>query len=414
MPPPSTCCLKLELNRRFGAEFEVQVIEDPKWEMPPEPSQVPYSPDDLTVILKALRKSRYNPAEFTPAQRKALKRLNLLEHGQFIDKLAQHVGQTLYQALIPAHCPIDKAVDDLLAETNEQKGIPILQLRFYENGVELARYPWELLHHKGFLLRRKGELTRYVSHPALLEPLAVEPPLRLLYIESQANKLSQGQEQASVRQALKELETKGMLVVETLAKPTFKHLQQRLETQSNPPIYILHFDGHGAFAKKCPACGAMNYPHWSNCQNEGKGCRQIITGINPQGYLVFEDANGAADWVDSEKLGDLLCRQAIRLAIISTCGSSSLQGETIFSGVAPALIQIGIPAVVAMQLPITVEAATEFMIGFYTALANFNPLVTAMNAGRRRLLDNEAEWFIPTLYLRSKDHAGHLFRQKQD
>ena len=82
----------------------------------------------------------------------------------------------------------------------------------------------------------------------------------------------------------------------------------------------------------------------------------------------------------------------------------------LFGGIAPALIQSGIPAVVATQLPISTDVAVKFMQGFYGALARFESVPAAVNAGRVRVLRSR-EWFIPTLYLRSRDDEGYLLKQ---
>ena len=93
--------------------------------------------------------------------------------------------------------------------------------------------------------------------------------------------------------------------------------------------------------------------------------------------------------------------------------SGTVRGNSLFNGLGPTLIQAGVPAVVATQLPISPEAAREFAKGFYHALAHYKSLATAVNAGRRRLF-NTNEWFIPVLYLRSQDEEGHLFTQHKE
>jgi CHAT domain-containing protein len=217
-------------------------------------------------------------------------------------------------------------------------------------------------------------------------------------------------EQATVRDALAQLANEQLLRLDVLTKPTYESLLDYLETNT---AHILHFDGHGAFARQCPACHAMNYPHQTQCQakKDGNICGQDIASIGPQGYLAFENANGSVEWVGSEILGNLLYNRPLRLAVLSACRSGGVGGETLFGGTAPALIQAGIPAVVSTQLPISVDAATKFMQGFYRALARFETLPAAVNAGRIRVIQTN-EWFIPTLYLRSKDDEGHLFSQK--
>ena len=81
---------------------------------------------------------------------------------------------------------------------------------------------------------------------------------------------------------------------------------------------------------------------------------------------------------------------------------------SLFEGMAPALIQAGIPAVVGMQYPILDRSAARFIPAFYGAVSRGEPLTRAMTAARRWLY-REGSWYIPTLYLRSGDPDGHLF-----
>jgi CHAT domain-containing protein len=93
--------------------------------------------------------------------------------------------------------------------------------------------------------------------------------------------------------------------------------------------------------------------------------------------------------------------RSLQLVVLSACWSGSVGGYTIFGGTTPALIQSGIPAVVATQLPISLDVAGMFMKGFYRAIADAESFPAAMNVGRIRIFHTK-EWFIPTLYMRSQ------------
>jgi CHAT domain-containing protein len=94
--------------------------------------------------------------------------------------------------------------------------------------------------------------------------------------------------------------------------------------------------------------------------------------------------------------------------LLSACQSAVVHGRSLFGGLGPGLIRAGIPAVVAMQLSVPVEAAVSFAKGFYTALAQAETVPRGVAQGRRRLF-RDRTWFIPTLYLRSTDDEGRLF-----
>ncbi len=407
---PPTTPLKLQLTQRGSRKFEVRVIEGPT-DSDPISSRLPYTPDELTIILKALHMPKYEAGRFTPAQRDTLKRLKLLDENHFIPELSVHIGEMLYKALMVGE--VGQAFQTALIQIRPNKGTVALQLRFDKNATELARYPWELLYHnEELLLSGAVELTRYISYDQAVTPWEVSLPLRLLYIQSRPTSLSwlADNESAAARQALAKLEADGLLQVEVLPQPTYQALLDHLETR---PPHILHFDGHGVFARRCPECQAMNYPHHSHCQAES-GCSQRLTNRRSCGYLAFEaEGTRRVHWLHSRTIGNLLYKRSVRLAVLSACRSGSVGGEMLLSSTAPALIQAGVPAVVSTQLPIGVDEASQFVDGFYRALARFESIPAAVNAGRQRISPDTGEWFIPTLYLRSKDEAGSLFRAKR-
>jgi superfamily I DNA/RNA helicase len=397
---------KLQLSRLVKSEFEVRAFETPMGE-PHVQTRLPYNQDDLIAILKALPAASLAAAKLTSAQVDALRDLGLLTKHGLVPDLHAQVGQALYQSLFPGD--VGTAFKLTLTQVRPQRRRVSLQLRFDEEAVALARYPWELTHDNRRHLLPSGtvELTRYISYPEATTTLSVEPPLRVLYIESRPTdlrSLSKGKEQTTVRAALEALAEDGLLVLETLSPPTYNTLIERIERNQD---HVLHFDGHGTVARCCPACGAMNYPHYTVCQQSG--CNRSLTDVPPLGYLAFEKEHSHdVDWVNSKALEHLLYPSQVRVAILSACRSGEVRGETLFGGVGPALIQAGVPAVVAMQVPITVPAAAEFMQGLYGALAHFASLPAAMTSGRRRLFRSR-EWFIPALYLRSNDDEGRLF-----
>jgi len=171
-----------------------------------------------------------------------------------------------------------------------------------------------------------------------------------------------------------------------------------------PKYHLIHFDGHGIFARRCPTCDVMHYPHLTTCQK----CTLPLDDVPPQGYLAFENSAGDADYVSTEEMENLLLGSEVRLVLLSACQSAVVQGESLFGGLAPGLIRAGVPAIVAMQFSVPVKAAIEFAKGFYGALARGESVPRAVALGRRRLFRSKT-WFIPTLYLRSTDDEGRLF-----
>jgi len=111
------------------------------------------------------------------------------------------------------------------------------------------------------------------------------------------------------------------------------------------PFHVLHFMAHRGF--------------------------DAATGT---GYPLFEDRAGGPERVDGVTLGEVPRdrRGSLRLVILNACDTARLPrhlGQNPFSGVASALVMVGIPAVVAMQFPISGRAAKAFSRRFYEALA---------------------------------------------
>jgi len=77
---------------------------------------------------------------------------------------------------------------------------------------------------------------------------------------------------------------------------------------------------------------------------------------------------------------------------------------------APSLVRGGVTAVLAMQFPITDDAAIAFSTVFYQALVDSEPVDAAVRAARNRVYSRDhAEWATPVLFMRSR--SGDLFQR---
>jgi hypothetical protein len=140
--------------------------------------------------------------------------------------------------------------------------------------------------------------------------------------------------------------------------------------------HVLHFIGHGGF--------------------------DADTG----GYLVMDDGRGGPQMADAEVLASYLRGSSVRLAVLNACESARTDPADSFAGVAPRLVQAGLPAVVAMQTFLPDAAAAVFSGAFYRALADGRPVDAAVAAGRVALFGHapaRADWSIPALYLAADD-----------
>jgi Tol biopolymer transport system component/outer membrane protein assembly factor BamD (BamD/ComL family) len=257
----------------------------------------------------------------------------------------------------------------------------------YPSLAQLASLPWEFLYRKetrDFLnLSRFTPIIRYLDVQRPHTPLPLEPPLHILVVISAPTdyaRLDLGRERALIEASWAKQEG---VQVEFMERATILELQDRLGEQ---PCHVLHYMGHGDFDAR--------------------------TG---HGALVYEDEHGDGVMVDGSTLGVLLRDvPTIRLVFLNACETAKVtreKGLDPFAGVAAAVVMAGIPAVVAMQFPISDSAAVTFAQRFYPLLARGYPVDTAVAEGRRAIClarTGTMEWGTPVLFLRAPQ--GVIFR----
>jgi len=401
---PDWLPLKLQMTRQKGLRFEVRALETPMMGESKAAGRLPYDTGDSVAVLKVLERRTYDPGRFTPAETDVLERLGLLRNSRLVDDWLQRTGEGLYKVLFPGDVRL-AATATFNQALRERRPI-FLQLRFDEDAVDLARYPWELVHDGRRHLCSGGtiEMVRYIAYPEPLMPMHSTPPWRLLYLAARPNDLSPlppESERNAVWTGLQSLVETGKLTLEQLTVPTYDAFLDRMDAADYD---IIHFDGHGVFARRCTQCRNLNLPDVASCRR----CKASLDGIRPLGYLAFENDSGNADFVRPEDMGNVLRTKSVRLVFLSACQSSVVGGESLFGGLGPGLIGAGVPAVVAMQFSVPVDAAITFARSFYKTLARGETVARAVAHGRQRVFRDET-WYIPTLYLRSQDDEGRLF-----
>ncbi len=124
------------------------------------------------------------------------------------------------------------------------------------------------------------------------------------------------------------------------------------------------------------ACGrwkaASHGPTWPTpcCSATTASCTSAATAgsSDGRGLLGLNEPDGGADWLDGGALARLVVNyRSIRLAVLNACDSGQTDDGRAFVGLAPQLVAAGIPAVVAMQFPITDKAAATVRAGVLQA-----------------------------------------------
>ena len=402
--------LKLQLTglRNDQGKFKVAVLDNPN-KQPYANSALPLRGDGLITVMKLLEPGGYQPNEFSSAQVAALEQLGLLQNSRLVHDWCDRIGGDLVKALLPAEGGVRREFENVF-HTDRRGGQ--LQLIFDKDATDLACQPWEMLHD-GFPEepRTPIDMVRYIASGRMAQTLEVpQAPCQILYVTARPKSYAQpAHDRDAIKDSVDSSASPGHFRFNELVGRTHQALKQRLMDTSQTAVHILHFDGHGAFARLCPTCGTANFAHELIC---GK-CDTSMVSVPARGYLLLEedDDTGEAKFIDTTKFLEGIPRSEVRLVVLSSCHSARVRGaDLLLAGVGPGLILAGVPAVVAMQFSISDQDAIRFNQEFYKALAQGDSLPNAVYRARM-MLDEPARW-SPVLYLRSRDHQIHLCPQK--
>ncbi len=265
-----------------------------------------------------------------------------------------------------------------------------LRIRLRLNDVpELADLPWEYLYdasRQDFLaLSKQTPIVRYLEMPEPVAPLGAPTLLNLLAVLSSPrdyDTLDVEGEWTRMKDALSGLVAQGKVTLTRVEPPTLDAL---LDCLRKSDYHVLHFIGHGEFNK-----------------------------ATQQGTLIFQDDSGKGHVVSDDRVATLLQdANTLRVVLLNACEGARTSASNPFAGVAPRLVQQGIPAVVALQFPISDPAAVRFSTEFYRTLADRYPVDAALNEARRAIYfsGDVLEWGTPVLFMRAED--GMVFGKEE-
>lgn len=389
-----------------------------------------------STILKLLEANSFRSEDFQCyGEQDWMVRANLLIRSRraFHQKRLVNIGQLLYKSLFPPETVVKRALVQSLAKAEEKSTQLHIQLQFAADDMQQIRlpdYPWELMHDgRGFLAHYQVTFSRYIAYDAVPIYRSSVEQVNVLLASSTAFDKENGflqfsnQEQRAIRKALRKAEQEGHIHLDQLKCATVNELRTYLNQQrENKVPHVFHFDGHGFFGQRC---------NNDQCRKIHKGkradsCNSCGNSLSEsQGYLLFEDEEGGANYVSAQELGVLLHqasfsdqvsqKRGVTLVVLSACQSAlSLFGKSVFNGVAQSLISHRIPAVIAMQYKVKVSSAAAFTEQFYCSLGQRDSLALAMSQAREAMGVEGNQWYRPVLYLRWKDNeGGQLFAESQ-
>lgn len=261
-----------------------------------------------------------------------------------------------------------------------------LRLRLRIAPPDMAVVPWELLYtpSRDFLgTSETSPIVRWLSVAKPIRDLATTLPLRILVaiprIQAPYPELDANKEIACLNEALKGLQgSVEMTVLKDVV--SLKNIDHALIEK---PYHVFHFIGHAEFE-------------------------------NDRGVLLLNTDEGGMELVDEKRFARVFVDHApMKLIVLNACQGAQVSPTRPFIGIAPQLVRLGIPAVVAMQFSIYDEAAVVFAREFYFALfqgPNAGRIDWALSHARNTLareFPDDREAATPVLFMRAPE--GVLF-----
>jgi hypothetical protein len=275
--------------------------------------------------------------------------------------------------------------------SRSQAGERGLRIRLNLDKAEgLYDLPWELLRDPSgdyLTLSRQTPIIRYPRLINVRPVVEVSLPLRVLVMISSPKDqaaLNVEAEWQTLQEATADLRQRGLLELERVDDAQLITLQRKL--RSGVSYQVFHYIGHATFDERSAV-----------------------------GMLAFEaPRTELTQPVSGEALArELVEENSIRLVVLNACQGARQARNDPFSGIASSIVARGVPAVVAMQFPITDDAARIFAHEFYRALSEGYPIEAAMAEARRAISSslNNLEWATPVLFLRAQ--SGVLFPKRR-
>jgi hypothetical protein len=253
--------------------------------------------------------------------------------------------------------------------------------------LSLATLPWEVTHTEvqPLLLAKNVVLkcTRVIEFDHAQPPVRrIGEHIRILTIAPRVKMDDVGRTfEQLARSRMIEILAKSPVTIEPLPQATMGKLYERLD--QGPRVDILDYYGHGTFTSQ-------------------------------GGALLFEDAHGGRDDVSASRLATL--PNLPPLIVLHACQSAQLSMDEPLAGIATALSEAGVRAVLAMQLTTRMAAATNGISPvLYREMAAGESVQQAVAIIRQAMYAAEpagVSWYVPALYLRQKDYEPFFLMKK--
>ena len=275
-----------------------------------------------------------------------------------------------------------RQVQRLLDRATDKNG-QIRPCEIFVEDFEIAEWPWEFLYDRGsgrFLCQELHPISRGIFSLDVhdkLDPMTGDVRMLLITgIKSGDARLKPEQEIDRIREIFND-RTKSKVELEVLRPKDLTQIQQKLTDEK---FEIVHFFGHGQ-----------------------------MDPDNQEGYLKFEQEQGEPLRCSAGIFARMLANKNLRLVFLNACESARTDPSIgpVRSSVAAALLDRGVPAVIASQYSIASDNAHCLSATIYRHLRRGDPLADAMIAGRQAMsLVNKqifCDWGVPVLYTSDPD-----------
>lgn len=322
---------------------------------------------------------------------------------------SEKYGKKLFEGLFAGE--IRRAYDKAVAKA-EADPASHLRVRVWidANAPELHTLNWERLYHQyrgqvaPLAVSAGTPLSRYTPLETPIPPAVVERPIRLFISVANPSDLPPDLKPARVEEEIETLRQAvsgnanwqvSLLAGRTGLPQAVKdklqaegwELLEGATTLTNiargvQDAHVWHFIGHGSFNRQTRN-GLLHL-------EKDDGTRQAAPDVD-----VVQKLSGA---------------RHLRLIFMVACQSAERPAdiEHPFIGVAPKLVQSGVPAIIAMQDFVPMEFARLLTGDFYQRLAAHGKVDEALSEARSTLFGRKsAAWAIPVLFMRLR--GGQLF-----
>lgn len=349
-------------------------------------------PDDAEELLETLRRASARPG------RPGAERGDRGPGTVFDDP--QAVGRTLSRLLFPAEVLPLWSRSRALAES-AGKGLR-LRLHVDLRRPELAwlgTLPWELLHDperdqagdgssRGPLaLDGCTSIVRYLDMRRDRRPFPEARPWRVLVVAPRRWGIAEPAVEQEREELLATWGDDDRVELVFPERATFDGIRRELTRRR---IHAVHFMGHGVFEESTGWGGlVLESTSGRELPVTGPNVGALVRGVEPPALVVLNACDGGRSGVAG--------------------------GAHAFAGAAAALMEAGVPAVVAMQLPIAQGEAVHCSKVLYQRLQDGHPVDRAVAEARLSLeqsFSGRLSWAIPALFLRVPD--GRLFAEGDD